>query len=204
MVGDAAVGKTSFMARFVDGTFAEDYVETLGVNYMNKTIKFRTFNLNFFALVVNPRITFTIQNTGNHPVTFSVWDLGGQRDFQSMLPIVCADAAIVLYMFDLTRRTTLSNVKQWFKQCSTLNRKAFPFLVGTKYDSFEKLPESEREKITKMAKRYAKVMNSPLVFCSAAEDTNVKQIFKIVLGRVFQLMEKMRLPRSSKGAILLY
>ena len=42
MVGDAAVGKTSFMARFVDGTFAEDYVETLGVNYMNKTIKFRT------------------------------------------------------------------------------------------------------------------------------------------------------------------
>ena len=43
MVGDAAVGKTSFMARFVDGTFAEDYVETLGVNYMNKTIKFRTF-----------------------------------------------------------------------------------------------------------------------------------------------------------------
>ena len=133
-----------------------------------------------------------------------MWDLGGQRDFQSMLPIVCADAAIVLYMFDLTRRTTLSNVKQWFKQCSTLNRKAFPFLVGTKYDSFEKLPESEREKITKMAKRYAKVMNSPLVFCSAAEDTNVKQIFKIVLGRVFQLMEKMRLPRSSKGAILLY
>ncbi len=45
MVGDAAVGKTSFMARFVDGTFAEDYVETLGVNYMNKTIKFRTFRL---------------------------------------------------------------------------------------------------------------------------------------------------------------
>lgn len=121
-----------------------------------------------------------------------------------MLPIVCADAAVVLYMFDLTRRPTLNNVKQWFKQCSTLNRKAFPFLIGTKYDSFEKLPESLRENIIKMAKRYAKVMKSPLVFCSAAEDTNVKQIFKVVLGRVFQLMDKMRLPRSSKGAILQY
>lgn len=179
MVGDAAVGKTSFMARFVDGTFAEDYVETLGVNYMNKTIKF-----------------------WGRPVTFSVWDLGGQRDFQSMLPIVCADAAVMLYMFDLTRSKTLSNVKTWFKQCSTLNRKAFPFLIGTKYDSFEKLPESERENITKMARRYAKVMKSPLIFCSAAEDTNVKQIFKIVLGRVFNIMAKMRLPKTSKGAIL--
>ena len=54
MVGDAAVGKTSFMARFVEGNYNEDYVETLGVNFMNKTIK-------FFG----------------RSVTFSVWDLGG-------------------------------------------------------------------------------------------------------------------------------
>lgn len=54
MVGDAAVGKTSFMARFVEGNYNEDYVETLGVNFMNKTIK-------FFG----------------REVVFSVWDLGG-------------------------------------------------------------------------------------------------------------------------------
>lgn len=128
--------------------------------------------------------------------------VSGQRDFRSMLPIVCADSAVIFYMFDLTRKTTLSNVKQWFKQCSALNRKAYPFLVGTKYDAFLRLDKKEQELITKVARRYAKVMKSPLIFCSAADDVNVRQIFKVVLGRVFRLMEKMRIPKKSEGALL--
>ena len=39
MVGDAGVGKTSLMVRYVEGKFDEDYVETLGVNFLEKTIK---------------------------------------------------------------------------------------------------------------------------------------------------------------------
>lgn len=54
MVGDVQAGKTSLMVRYVEGNFDEDYIETLGVNFLEKTI-----NL--------PRAS----------VTFSVWDLGG-------------------------------------------------------------------------------------------------------------------------------
>ena len=31
MLGDAAIGKTSMMVKYVDGRFDEDYIETLGV-----------------------------------------------------------------------------------------------------------------------------------------------------------------------------
>ena len=33
MVGDAQVGKTSLMVKYVDGTFDEDYIQTLGFSF---------------------------------------------------------------------------------------------------------------------------------------------------------------------------
>lgn len=41
----------------MEGKFDEDYIHTLGVNFMEKTI--------------------TLRNT---EITFSIWDLGGQDD----------------------------------------------------------------------------------------------------------------------------
>lgn len=51
--------------RYVEGRLDEDYIQTLGVVPMSKTIRLR-----------------------NTDVTFSIWDLGGQREFLSMLPLV--------------------------------------------------------------------------------------------------------------------
>lgn len=38
MVGDAQIGKTSLMVKYVEGSWDEDYIQTLGVNFMEKTI----------------------------------------------------------------------------------------------------------------------------------------------------------------------
>jgi len=38
MVGDSQIGKTSLMVKYVEGSFDEDYIQTLGVNFMEKTI----------------------------------------------------------------------------------------------------------------------------------------------------------------------
>lgn len=48
--------------------------------------------------------TILLKNT---EITFSIWDLGGQREFSNMLPLVCNDAVVILFMFDLTRNSTL-------------------------------------------------------------------------------------------------
>ena len=55
-------------------------------------------------------------------ITFSIWDLGGQREFLSMLPLVCNDAVAIFFMFDLTRKSTLLNIKEWYRQARGLNR----------------------------------------------------------------------------------
>ncbi|KAJ9637814.1 Ras GTPase tem1 [Coniosporium apollinis] len=139
MVGDAQIGKTSLMVKYVEGSWDEDYIQTLGVNFMEKTISIR-----------------------NTEITFSIWDLGGQREFVNMLPLVCNDAVAILFMFDLTRKSTLNSVKEWYRQGRGFNRTAIPVLVGTKYDSFVGLPQAEQEEIS-------------------------NQIFKIVLSKAFDL-----------------
>jgi GTPase SAR1 family protein len=45
----------------------------------------------------------------------------GQREFVSMLPLVCNDAIAILFMFDLTRKSTLNSIKEWFRQSRGFN-----------------------------------------------------------------------------------
>lgn len=42
--------------------------------------------------------------------------LAGQREFVNMLPLVCNDAVAILFMFDLTRTSTLNSIKEWYRQ----------------------------------------------------------------------------------------
>ncbi|OAE27542.1 hypothetical protein AXG93_2225s1030 [Marchantia polymorpha subsp. ruderalis] len=84
MVGDCQTGKTSFMVNYVASQKNEDYVQTIGVTSMEKIFK--------------------VQNAN---IALSIWDLGGHRQFSSMMPLVCKDSDAILLMFDLTRRSTL-------------------------------------------------------------------------------------------------
>ena len=129
-------------------------------------------------------------------VTFSIWDLGGQREFATMLPLVCNDAVAILFMFDLSNKSTLSSVKEWYRQVRGLNKDAFAILVGTKYDLYLKMSEKDQKEVTKQAKKYAKAMKAPLIFSSASHSVNVNKIFKILLAKVFGL--KCNIPKITK------
>lgn len=69
--------------------------------------------------------TISIRNT---EITFSIWDLGGQREFVNMLPLVCNDAVAILFMFDLTRKSTLNSIKEWYRQARGFNKVYSPAL----------------------------------------------------------------------------
>jgi GTPase SAR1 family protein len=143
-----------------------------GVNFMEKTISIR-----------------------NTEITFSIWDLGGQREFVNMLPLVCNDAVAILFMFDLTRKSTLNSIKEWYRQGRGFNKTAIPFLVGTKYDHFVNFPREEQEEISNQvrilifflivisdfmqAKRFAKAMKASLIFSSTSHSINVQKVLTL-------------------------
>src|SRR5277367_4403989 len=137
--------------------------------------------------------TISIRNT---EITFSIWDLGGQREFVNMLPLVCNDAVAILFMFDLTRKSTLNSIKEWYRQGRGFNKTAIPFLVGTKYDHFVNFPREDQEEIsnqvcssltfphcltriltsTYKARRFAKAMRASLIFSSTSHSINVQKV----------------------------
>lgn len=137
--------------------------------------------------------TISIRNT---EITFSIWDLGGQREFVNMLPLVCNDAVAILFMFDLTRKSTLNSIKEWYRQGRGFNKTAIPFLVGTKYDHFVNFPREDQEEISLQvclspskyllrncfltdrfqAKRFAKAMKASLIFSSTSHSINVQKV----------------------------
>ena len=46
----------------------------------------------------------------------------GQREFVNMLPLVCNDAVAILFMFDLSRKSTLNSIKEWYRQARGFNK----------------------------------------------------------------------------------
>ncbi|CUM66097.1 uncharacterized protein PRCAT00003752001 [Priceomyces carsonii] len=181
LIGDSQIGKTSLMVKYVEGSFDEDYIQTLGVNFMDKKIQIRSTT-----------------------ITFSIWDLGGQKEFINMLPLVSNDAVAILFMFDLTRKSTLNSIKEWYRQVRGFNKSAIPFLVGTKYDQFIDLPYQDQLEITKQAKKFGAAMKAPVIFCSTSHSINVQKIFKVILAKAFDL--KLSLPEivNIGEPILLY
>lgn len=87
----------------------------MGVNFMEKAISIRNTEITFSVSGVPQRADIGRSDQ-------QIWDLGGQREFVSMLPLVCNDAVAILFMFDLTRKTTLNSVKEWYRQARGFNK----------------------------------------------------------------------------------
>merc|ERR1712013_194666 len=99
---------------------------------------------------------------------------------------------VILFAFDLTQRSSMFSVKRWYKEARKENKMFMPFLIGTKFDLFEELEEHNKTEITKNARKFARKMHAPLIYCSSAQSINVKKIFQVIIGKVFNLKPKIK------------
>ena len=180
MLGDSQIGKTQLMVRYIENKYDEDYIETLGVNFMEKEIHLK-----------------------NVDVTISIWDLGGQKEFATLVPLICVDAQVLLFCFDLTQQASLFSVKRWYKIAKKENQSFMPFLIGTRFEIFEEMQDNYKQEITRQARKFREKIDAPLIYCSSAQGINVKKIFKIIVAKVFDLKPKIKQHKNClKDAIL--
>jgi GTP-binding protein of the ras superfamily involved in termination of M-phase len=166
LVGDAQAGKSSLLRRFCDDRFSEEYIQTTGVNYVEKRIKL---------------------GSSTADVVFTLNDLGSDATSAEFLPLVCDDATAVVFSFDLTRKQSLLSIKEFYRKVRTLNKKALVMLVGCKFDLFLDLESEDQEEIMSLARRFARAMKAPLVFTSSSHSINVQKVFKILFGSLFSV-----------------
>jgi len=78
-----------------------------------------------------------------------------------------------------------------------------PFLIGTKFDLFVELEANEKENITRQARKFAKKMRAPLIYCSSKKSINVKKIFKVIIAKIFDLQPNLKEIRNDQNEALL-
>jgi small GTP-binding protein len=108
ILGAFAVGKTSLVRRFVEDSFDEKYLTTVGVQ-----IKKRTLNVNATE------------------VSLIIWDLAGEDEFQKVQLSYLRGAAGYLLVADGTRRLTLDTAKVLHQRVtSTIGEVPFVLLIN--------------------------------------------------------------------------
>lgn len=158
--GDYQVGKTSLIRRFVDNTFKENYIATIGVDITKKEMK--------------------IQD--DCTIDFIIWDIGGQ--IQQMAPYrkrFYNGANAALIVFDKTRRESFEHIHLWLDDLSNeLGSSRIPkILVGNKSDLLQDIKVSIEE-----LKQFAEKNGLEFIETSAKTSENVEEAFKYIAYKV--------------------
>ena len=150
IIGDAAVGKSNLLLRYVHGQFKPEYQLTIGVEFGAKNIE------------IDSKM-FRIQ----------IWDTAGQENFRSITRAYYKNSVCALVVDDISSRDSFNNVMSWIEDCRNQSPKTiFIVLVGNKCDL-----EDKRQVTYEEGKELAD-KNELLFFESSAKDgINVDDIF---------------------------
>lgn len=111
VIGDGAVGKTTYVKRMFTGEFEKKYVATLGVEV--HPLKF---------------------NTNYGVVRFAVWDTAGVEKFGGLRDGYYIHADGALLMFSYADAESLQHVQKWDEQFQNIRPNAPTVLCGNKVD----------------------------------------------------------------------
>ena len=123
--GDASVGKTTLLRRYVDGKFSFDTLMTVGVDILHKMILLEDGNV----------------------CSLQLWDLGGQQMFRSMLDSFVGGASGGFLMFDLTKHSSFENIPEWVTIMRKYDNTLPIILLGSKYDLKDSIAISDENAI---------------------------------------------------------
>jgi Ras-related protein Rab-22 len=143
LLGDAGVGKSSLVLRFVTNSFDKYSESTIG------WVCTRTFAA-AFALVAAPRLTFYSPRrrasfmskqivADGQPIKYQIWDTAGQEKYHSLAPMYYRGAAAAIIVYDITSAQSFQTLKNWVRELQQLGPENIVIAVcGNKSDLEEK------------------------------------------------------------------
>lgn len=153
LIGDAAVGKTSLINKFVKGAFKKDYKMTVGCDLFMKNLSL---------------------NDGQDLVTLSIWDIAGQDRFSYFRSAFYKGAKGAIVVFDLTRYGTFNpSILNWLKELWGFTGKIPIVLIGNKLDLTNMRSVRQR-----LAISFAEEIPCPYLETSAKEGQGVEEAFQ--------------------------
>ncbi len=161
LVGDYGVGKSTSIHRFVENKFKANYVPTLGVQVTKKSIEINGNNIDLM-----------------------IWDLAGQDRYKMVRQRFYINTEGILMLYDITRMSSLINIKKWHAEVSKFIKNIPIILIGNKMDLIEK-----REVKTIDVKRFLEENDIKInlkIKTSAKEGMNTEKAFVFLVKMLMQ------------------
>ena len=161
--GDGGVGKTTLVNRFLTKVFDESIKMTIGADFYVKDLEIE-----------------------GKKVVVRIWDFGGEQRFKVLLPSFAKGADGGIFMYDITRYTSVKNIDDWlsiFEKNAQDKQINIPIvMVGGKLDLQEK-----RSVETEDAMELSEKHNLQGYFeCSSKTGENVEEIFVSITKKIMK------------------
>jgi len=157
LLGDAAVGKSSSVERFVKNEFFEFQQPTIGAAFLTQTVPL-----------------------DDVVVKFEIWDTAGQERYRSLAPMYYRGAAAALVVYDITVYDSFTGARTWIEELQRQGSADIVIgLAGNKSDL-----ESKREVPKAEAAKYASDNGCLFFETSAKTGENVHEIFTQIAAKL--------------------
>ena len=110
-----------------------------------------------------------------------IWDTAGQEVFDTLHDSYYFGAHACMLVFDATRKITYQNLKKWYKEMRNHWPKIPTIWIANKIDI--------DKRVTERKYKFADQAKLPFYFVSAADGTNVVQIFEDILRMALDYKE---------------
>lgn len=160
LIGNSAVGKSSLILQFVENSWNEIFVPTIGVDFKIKTL-----------------------NIDDKRVKLQIWDTAGQERFKNITAAYYRGALGVMLVYDITEVETFKALNSWLIEIEkNANKNVVKLLVGNKIDL------EEQRKITyQQGSEFAESYGMSFIETSVKNNANVNEAFE-KLGREIMVL----------------
>jgi len=155
LLGEAGVGKTCLISRFVNNIFENNTMTSVSASYATKTMVF--------------------EDLGGKSIKFEIWDTAGQERYRSISKLLYKDAEITILVYDITQRRTYDEIKDyWYKEIKENSQGNIILgVAGNKCDLYEDEKVSEEE-----ARDFADEIGAIFQLTSSYENRGITELFK--------------------------
>ena len=153
LLGDACVGKPCLISRYANGVFKDDYISTVGFDFISKQEIINDKNINV-----------------------KLWDTAGQENYRSITRSYYKNSICAMIVYDITNKDTFDNIKNWLNEIHNQSPKnVLIVLIGNKIDL------DDRDISTEDAKKFAQENNFKYFETSAKSGIGVDELFREIV-----------------------
>lgn len=172
-MGDAGVGKTSLIRKYIVDQFDDSYLKTMGAKVSKKTVRFAVNGVSIKADLI-------------------LWDIAGGEGWSQLLRrSYTTGAQGVIAVCDCTRTDTVSNLINWINVLKDVEGDVPLHVVVNKSDL------SKREQNAEDITLFETASDVPYLFTSAKTGDNVGKAFEDLARRIVAERILPRIPSVS-------